>query len=77
MNEDLHPVVRRLLLARGLEESEWPAFLQPAYEASKYDPFLLPDMSRVVERLLVAHRKQEKVVIYERIYNFFSLFFRT
>lgn len=38
-------------------------FLSPDYGA-KHDPFLLPDMQVAVDRLVVAHDKQEKITIY-------------
>ena len=60
----------RLLAARGLGGSgsgelstEAEAFLHPCYEKLS-DPFLLPDMSEAVERLLEASSRGEKVLIY-------------
>jgi len=38
-------------------------FLSPDYEI-KHDPFLLPDMQAAVDRLKVAHHKQERITIY-------------
>jgi len=52
-------------MARGLTDKDVrQAFLHPSYEAFKHDPFLLPDMDRAVERLILAHKNKEKVVIY-------------
>lgn len=38
-------------------------FLSPNYDA-KHDPFLLPDMQKAVERLVAAHRDNDKITIY-------------
>ena len=52
-----------ILKARGLEGKARDLFLSPSYEAS-HDPFLLPDMQPAVDRLVVAHERQEKITIY-------------
>ena len=55
----------RILAARGLNDvSARQAFLSPDYAATKYDPFLLSEMDKAVERLVLARQKQEKIVIY-------------
>lgn len=56
-------VFERILKARGLDGPDGKDFLTPDYDA-KHDPFLLPDMDKVVERLVLAHQKQEKITIY-------------
>lgn len=53
----------KILKARGLDGEARELFLSPKYE-SGHDPFLLPDMHKAVERLVVAHDKQEKITIY-------------
>ncbi|AHB42367.1 single-stranded-DNA-specific exonuclease RecJ [Candidatus Saccharibacteria bacterium RAAC3_TM7_1] len=54
----------QILIARGLKtRSQRDAFLNPSYDA-KHDPFLLPDMKPAVERLVKAHKKQERIAIY-------------
>ncbi len=53
----------RILVSRGLEGASIAPFLNPNYEA-KHDPFLLPDMDKAVERLVLARERQEKVFIY-------------
>lgn len=53
----------RILAARGLDDKSKVAFLLPDYSLS-YDPFLLPDMTKAVERLIIAHEKQEHIIIY-------------
>lgn len=58
-------LVDEILKSRGYKtKSSREAFLSPSYEAEKHDPFLLPDMEKAVERLVVAHDRKEKVVIY-------------
>ena len=53
----------RILAARGLNNKSKAAFLSPDYSLV-YDPFLLPDMSAAVERLVIARQRQERVAIY-------------
>lgn len=53
----------RILKNRGITPETKAVFLSPNYDA-KHDPFLLPDMVPVVERLVVAREKQEKITIY-------------
>jgi len=53
----------RILDARGLSGERKAIFLAPNYE-QKHDPFLLPDMQKAVDRLVIAREKQEKIAIY-------------
>ncbi|MCX6728823.1 MAG: single-stranded-DNA-specific exonuclease RecJ [Candidatus Saccharibacteria bacterium] len=53
----------RILAARGLSAKSKAAFLNPKYELT-HDPFLLNDMDKAVDRLVEAHKKQDKIVIY-------------
>lgn len=54
-----------ILNARGLDTQEKRnSFLHPDYIATKHDPFLLPDMQAAVDRLVLAHGAQERIVIY-------------
>ena len=53
----------RILKARGLEGNIKDLFLSPDY-LNYHDPFLLPDMNRAVERLVVSLEKQEHIVVY-------------
>lgn len=58
-------LVDAVLAARGLTNSDIrQTFLHPRYETTRYDPFLLPDMDKAVNRLVRAHEQNEKVVIY-------------
>ena len=55
----------QILAVRGLSDAPVrQAFLSPDYAATKYDPFLLSEMDKAVERLVLARQKQEKIVIY-------------
>lgn len=53
----------RILKARGITAEKKAVFLSPQYDA-KHDPFLLPDMQLVVDRLIQARAAQEKITIY-------------
>ena len=53
----------QIVAARGLIGPAAAAFLSPDYTA-KHDPFLLPDMDKAVERLVIARQKQEHIMIY-------------
>jgi len=55
----------RILAARGLgvDSNIKDAFLLPDY-AKLHDPFLLPDMDLAVERLVLARKNQEHIVVY-------------
>lgn len=55
----------KILIARSLDTPQKrSAFLEPDYQASKHNPFLLPDMQAAVDRLVAAHEQQEKITIY-------------
>ncbi|QQS21616.1 DHH family phosphoesterase [Candidatus Saccharibacteria bacterium] len=53
----------RILEARGFDEQTRDIFLHPRYEDG-HDPFLLPDMTKAVERLVRAREAQEHITIY-------------
>lgn len=53
----LHPVVDRIVKDRGIDPAE---FLNPQYE-SRPDPFLMRDMGKAVDRVLVAIENKEKI----------------
>lgn len=58
-------LVDAVLASRGLTDPRVrQAFLRPDYEASRHDPFLLPDMAKAVDRLVNAREQNENVVIY-------------
>ena len=57
-------IFEEILKKRGLDTDEKrDAFLNPSYDA-RHDPFLLPDMQKAVERLVLANEKKEHIAIY-------------
>lgn len=52
-----------LLASRGITGKARDAFLNPSYDA-RHDPFLLPDMDKAVQRLILALKKQQRITIY-------------
>lgn len=57
-------IFAEILKKRGLDTPDKrTSFLNPSYD-TKHNPFLLPDMQKAVERLISAHGKQEKIMIY-------------
>lgn len=56
-------VFDEILKARGLTGRARDAFLNPSYD-TKHDPFLLPDMEKAVERLVLAYEAQDRITIY-------------
>lgn len=60
-----HEIVQSILAQRGIVGvAEVEAFLHPNYEQQLHDPFLMQDMAQAVERILIAVKRKEKVVIY-------------
>lgn len=58
-------IVDQLLFNRGIEtEEEKNKFLNPDFDDDLHDPFLLPDMEKVVDRILFALENNEKVCIW-------------
>lgn len=58
-------VICEILTARGIiGKTTQEEFLRPDYAQTKHDPFLLPDMDKAVERLALAKKQNQKVVIY-------------
>jgi single-stranded-DNA-specific exonuclease len=58
-----HPLIRDLMTARGLTGRELADFLDPQYD-KLFDPFLLKDMDKAVERILRAVRDREEMAVY-------------
>lgn len=56
-------IFERILTARGLTSEDTAVFLSPDY-SRLHDPFLLPDMSRAVDRLIKAKENQDRITIY-------------
>lgn len=60
-HEDL---MTHLLRVRGVGEGDEQAFLSPDYTLHRHDPFLLHDMEKAVERMLLAIEKKEHIAIF-------------
>src|SRR5262245_40036820 len=61
---DLSPVVARLLCQRGLSDPELASrFLNPSL-GQLHDPMALADMGRVVDRILGAIARKERIAIH-------------
>ena len=58
------PVIRRLLLNRGIATPEEAAAFLEHRQPPDHDPFLLPGMATAVERLLLAARRGETVGVF-------------
>ncbi|MCX7745553.1 MAG: single-stranded-DNA-specific exonuclease RecJ [Clostridia bacterium] len=57
-------LLSRIFLSRGIEDISYiKKFLEPSLE-ELHDPFLLTDMEKGVERILLAIEKKEKIIIY-------------
>jgi len=53
-----------LLLKRGISTfEEAKNFFRPSFE-HLHDPFLMKDMEKAVDRVILAHEKGEKIVVY-------------
>ncbi|MCL1876486.1 DHH family phosphoesterase [Candidatus Saccharibacteria bacterium] len=65
MTKKIPELIKKILVKRGWTTvDEQHDFLNPDYEKSKHDPFLLPDMKIAVGRILAARDSGEKVTIY-------------
>lgn len=60
-----HPLLRTLLKNRGITtRADAEKFLNPEYERDMYDPFLILNMEKAVERILKAIQAEENIVVY-------------
>jgi single-stranded-DNA-specific exonuclease len=60
----IHPIVAEILVGRGFGSiEECRKFLAPEMKDT-YDPFLLPDIKRAVDRIKKALKNQEKIILY-------------
>jgi len=58
-------VTQRLLVNRGIKErDEAFHFLNPSYETGTYDPFLLKDMGKAIDRIHQAVQSKENIAVY-------------
>lgn len=57
-------IIESILIKRGVPLEEHEAFLNPSYEITSHNPFLLPDMQKAVKRIVDAYNNKESIVIY-------------
>ncbi len=63
--QDFPALLQPLLARRGLKSKKVAEhFLKPDYERDLHDPFLMVDMAKAVERILLALKREEKIVIF-------------
>lgn len=57
--------LQKLLLEnRGIKNEDFDIFLNPSYETGVYDPYLMKDMEKSVDRILKAIEEKEKIGIF-------------
>ncbi len=62
---EYHPLLQKLLHVRGIDSAkDAERFLHPDYDLDLHDPYLLVDMDKAVDRILLAIEKNEKILIY-------------
>ena len=57
-------LIQQILLSRGIAKKDWKNFLDPNFSTGLHDPFLLPDMSKAVKRIMEAIEKNETVGVF-------------
>lgn len=63
--QEYSDILSHLLFHRGIKtKDEAEVFLSPSYDKGVYDPYLLHDMGKAVERILNAIEKKERICIY-------------
>ena len=60
---NINILLSKVLVNRGITEEKAEVFLNPT-RRDFYNPFLMPDMSKAVDRIIEAIEKKEKVIIY-------------
>ena len=60
---ELSIFISRLLVNKGIKEEDIPVFINPTRD-NFYDPFLMPDMEKAVDRIVKAIKNNEKTIIY-------------
>ena len=56
-------ITAQIIANKGLSDEEIKIFLEPTRD-NFYDPFLLPDMEKAVDRIIDAIESKERVVIF-------------
>ena len=62
--EDLMPQIKRILLARGIDDRQKFLKCKKRSFSDLYDPFLMKDMDKAVERLERALTEHQKILVY-------------
>lgn len=57
-------LIEQILLARRIPKKDWADFLDPNFSTSLHDPFLLPDMEKAINRILIAIQKKETIGVF-------------
>ncbi len=60
---NITPLIAQIIANKNLSDEKIKVFLEPT-RRNFYDPFLLPDMEKAVERILKAINDKEKILIY-------------
>lgn len=60
---NINPLIQTILLQRGLNNKEIKKFLYGSID-DLYDPYLMPDLKKGVERIIRALNNKEKIIIY-------------
>src|SRR3989338_4697850 len=64
-HSDIHPVVALLLWQRGIRASkDIQEFLHPVYRDRAFNAFKFHEMEKVVERIVSAANKKERIIVY-------------
>ncbi|HNG96708.1 MAG TPA: hypothetical protein PLW93_00375 [Candidatus Absconditabacterales bacterium] len=64
-SDSSYPLIERLLRVRGLSDpATQEQFLNPRFDNSWISPWLLSDMVKAIERIIVAINRQEKIIIF-------------
>ena len=62
---NINKLLAQILINKGItEEKEIEIFLNPKRD-NFYDPFLMPDMEKAINRIIRAIQSKEKILIYE------------
>ena len=65
LNNELDlPLIDRLLKIRNIDLDKKDDFLNPSWKNFWYDPFLLSDMNKSIERILKAIKNNERIVVF-------------
>lgn len=60
---NINMIIAQIIANKHLDDEKIKIFLEPTRD-NFYDPFLLPDMNKGIERILKAIENKEKIVIF-------------